>query len=202
MYNELVIGIDQSYKNTGISLIADGVIKDIKSIRLGHFKCHSERRNALRTELSRLARIIGGKAHKTVCMAESARIHGGGNSYINVDAIKAMGALSALIVDVFYPYGIPVYTVDTRAWKSAVVGTSKGKPNPYGVPDKKWPTVQWVIQQGFEDKILIDVTGTRKTKGTFARNGHRYMYNDDAADSTGIGMFWFAGDHKKLKVEK
>ena len=34
MYKQIVIGIDQSYKNTGISIVADGKLRDIKSIRL------------------------------------------------------------------------------------------------------------------------------------------------------------------------
>ena len=30
----------------------------------------------------------------------------------------------------------------------------------------------------------------------------KYMYNNDAADSAGIAMFWFVGEHEKLKEEK
>ena len=86
-----------------------------------------------------------------------------------------MGALTSVIVDVCYEYDIPVYSVDTRAWKAQVVGTSKPQVNKFGVPEEKWPTVKWVIDKGFEKKILLDVTGTRKHKGTFERNNRKYM---------------------------
>lgn len=203
-YNEIAIGIDQSYKNTGISIIADGGIKDIKSIRLEKLSCNAERRETLRNALGRLLCTLESKglSDRTVCLVERTRVHGGEKSYINVDTIKSMASLTALTVDMMYPYSIPVYSVDTRSWKAQVVGTSKPMPNKFGVPPEKWPTVKWVISNGFEQKILIDVTNSRKTKGTFLRNGIKYQYNDDAADSAGIGMFWFAGDRSMLKQER
>lgn len=202
MYNQLVIGIDQSYSNTGISLVADARIKDIKSIPLDKYSCNAERRSIIRIKLNQLVPLLLEKSKNLVCVVERTRIHGGEKSFINVDTIKSMGSLTALTVDVMYEYGVAVYSVDTRSWKAQVVGTSKPKSNHYGVPPKKWPTVEWVINQGFEHKILIDVTGSRKQKGTFMRNGRKYMYNDDAADSAGIGMFWFVGNHDNLKLEK
>lgn len=200
-YNQIVIGIDQSYKNTGITIVTDCKIRDIKSVRLENYPNNTERRLKLKSYLNKLLYSISSKSNDIICMVERTRVHGGGKSFINVDTIKAMGSLTALTVDMVYPYSIPVYSVDTRAWRAKVVGTSKPENNEYGVPPEKWPTVKWVISQGFEDKILIDVTNTRKTKGTFIRNGKRYMYNDDAADSAGIGMFWFVGNKNMLKKE-
>ena len=189
MYNVVSIGIDQSYANTGISVAADGKLLDVKSVHLDKYKSNSARRAAL-------------KSKSIVCIVERARIHGGETSFINIDAIKAMGALTATIVDVCDEYSIPVYSVDTRCWKSQVVGTSKPKPNKYGVPPEKWPTVVWACRKGFEKKLLVDLTDTRKTKGTFVKDGRRYMYNNDAADSAAISIYWFVGDHEKLKPEK
>lgn len=201
MYKQIAIGIDQSYKNTGISIVVDGQMKDIKSIRLEKCSCNSERREVLRTKLGHLMSVVANKAENVVCVVERARVHGGEGSFINIDVIKSMGSLTALTVDVMRTYGVDVYSVDTRSWKSQVVGTSKPMPNKYGVPPEKWPTVKWVIKKGFEDKILVDVTNTKKQKGTFKRGNRKYQYNDDAADSAGIGMFWFVGNHENLKIE-
>lgn len=201
-YGKIVIGVDQSYKNTGISIVADGELKDIKSVRLDKCKNNSERRRALSSVLGGLLNVVAKKSDDIVCIVERARLHGGPDSFINIDAIKALGALTATIVDVCNDCGIKVYSVDTRCWKSQVVGTSKPQVNKYGVPEEKWPTVKWVIGKGFEDKILIDVTDTRKNKGTFTRNGRKYMYNDDAADSAGIAMFGAIGDRSKLRLEQ
>lgn len=202
MYNVVSIGIDQSYANTGISVAADGKLLDVKSVHLDKYKSNSARRAALKSKLGSLIAAVAPKSKSIVCIVERARIHGGETSFINIDAIKAMGALTATIVDACDEYGIPVYSVDTRCWKSQVVGTSKPKPNKYGVPPEKWPTVVWACRRGFEKKLLIDLTDTRKTKGTFVKDGKRYMYNNDAADSAAISMYWFIGNHEKLKPEK
>ena len=202
MYDQIVIGIDQSYKNTGISIVADGKLADVKSIRLEKYKSNSEKREVLRNRLDKLLRITKQKANKVVCIVERARVHGGQTSFINIDAIKAMGALTAVIVDRCAIYDVAVFSVDTRCWKSQVIGTSRGQSNRFGVPEEKWPTVQWCIQQGFEEHILVEVRNPRKTKGTFMHKGAKYQYNDDAADSAGIAMFWVVGDRSKLKEEK
>lgn len=202
MYNQIYIGIDQSYQNTGISIVADGVLRDVKSVRLDKLKTNSERRRVLRHRLDSLISVVAEKSEKVTCIVEKARLHGGPTSFVNIDAIKAMGALTATIVDVCAEYGIEVYSVDTRCWKSQVVGTSKPQSNKFGVPEEKWPTIQWLIAKGFEDKILVDVTDTRKEKGTFKRDGKKYMYNNDAADSAGIATFGVIGDASKLQLER
>ncbi|MBQ0112160.1 MAG: hypothetical protein KBT03_03430 [Bacteroidales bacterium] len=201
-YKQIYIGVDQSYQNTGISIVADGKLLDIKSVHLDKYKNNSERRGVLRLKLEHLINVVAPKAEKVTCICEKARLHGGPTSFINIDAIKAMGALTATIVDVCAQYDIDVYSVDTRCWKSQVVGTSKPQANKYGVPEEKWPTVRWVCRQGFENKILIDVSGSRKTKGTFVRDGKKLMYNNDAADSAGIAMFGVLGDPDKLQIER
>ena len=107
----------------------------------------------------------------------------------------------AVISDVCGKYGIETYSVDTRCWKSQVIGTSRPEPNKYGVPPEKWPTIKWCIEHGFKNAIIKEITG-RKTKGTFVRDDRRYMYDNDAADSAGIAMFGFVGDPQKLHPEQ
>lgn len=203
MYDEIVIGIDQSYKNTGISIVADGKLKDIKSIYLERYDQNSTKRQVLRHHLTALLDLATSRAANVVCIVERARIHGGSTSFINIDAIKAMGALTATIVDVCAIYDVEVYSVDTRCWKAQVIGTCRGSANDYGVVEEKWPTIQWVIQCGFEDKIREDWTQSKRSKYTWTdSNGKKWHYNDDAADSAGIAMFWVVGDHNKLRLER
>ena len=199
-YSEVCIGIDQSYNNTGISIAADGKLIKVKSKWLDHYKSNSEKRQALRETLDKVLVSVTDNANNVVCILERIRLRSRG--FVNIDYIKSIGALNAIITDKCHEYGIKVYSVDTRCWKSQVIGTSKPKSNKFGVPDEKWPTVQWVIKSGFESSILVDMSETRKTKGVFERNGIKYMYNNDASDSAGIAMFWFVGDKTKLKEEK
>ena len=198
-YKKVVIGIDQSYKNTGISIAADGKLKKIKGIQLDKYKTNSEKRRALASTLDGLLRTVCPKAKEVVCIIERIRLQSKG--FLNIDYIKSIGALNSIIVDACYSYNVPVYSVDTRCWKAQVVGTSKPKANKFGVPEEKWPTVNWVIQKGFRHDILI-VVESKKTKGTFVKGGQKYMYDNDAADSAAIAMFGFVGDPDKLKEEK
>ena len=199
MYHKIIIGIDQSYKNTGISIIADGEIKKVTSKDLTCHESNTERRRALRKTLDGLLRSVTPKADSVVCIIERIRLQSQG--FLNINYIKSIGALNALIVDTMAEYEIPVYSVDTRCWKAQVVGTSKPMSNKYGVPEEKWPTVRWVNKQGFKSSILKEVTG-RKSKGTFiSSNGTKYMFDNDAADSCAIAMFGVVGDKSKLQEE-
>ena len=199
-YSQVCIGIDQSYNNTGISIAADGELIKVKSVWLDKCRSNSERREKLRKVLDKVLESCVDNSENVVCILERIRLQSRG--FINIDYIKSIGALNSVIVDVCSLYYVQVYSVDTRCWKSQVIGTSKPKSNKFGVPDEKWPTVQWVIKSGFESSILVDMSKTRKTKGVFERNGIKYMYNNDASDSAGIAMFWFVGDRTKLKEEK
>lgn len=198
-YDKIVIGIDQSYKNCGITVAADGQIKKVTSLPLERFKSNSERRAALRDRLDKILGSIMPKGRVVICIIERIRLHSQG--FLNIDYIKSIGALNSIIVDVCFSYDVPVFSVDTRCWKSQVIGTSKPCENAFGVPPEKWPTVKWVIEKGFESCILMEIFG-RKTKGTFVKNEQKFMYNNDAADSAGIAMFGFIGDPSKLQKEK
>lgn len=197
-YKQLSIGIDQSYKNCGVSISADGQLLKVTHVKLEQCRTNTDRRRLLKAYLDNMLKAITPKADNIICVIERIRLHSQG--FLNIDYIKSMGALNAVIIDIMDEYDIPVYSVDTRCWKSQVIGTSKPKDNNLGVPKEKYPTVEWCIEQGFENSVLRTVKG-RKKKGTFTRNGIRYMYDNDACDSSAISMFYFVGDKEKLKQE-
>lgn len=198
-YQKIIVGIDQSYNNTGISIAADGKLIKVRSLQLDGYKMNSDKRRALANTLDGLLKAVCPKGKEVICIIERIRLRSQG--FLNIDYIKSIGALNSIIVDKCHEYYVPVYSVDTRCWKAQVIGTSKPMPNKYGVPEEKWPTVKWLIKQGWENSILMPIEG-RKTKGTFVRNGQKYMYNNDAADSAGIAMFGFKGDPNKLQIER
>ena len=201
---KIVIGIDQSYKRTGISVGINENLVLIKSIDLSRYNSNTEKRNALKGVLSKLINNINNKYNilynNIICVIERIRLRSKG--FLNIDYIKSIGALNALIVDVMQGFNIPVYSVDTRCWKSQIIGTSKGESNSYGVPDEKWPTVKWLCRKGYRKEILINVSDSRKTKNTFTKSGCKYMFDNDAADSAAICMFGFLGEKDKLLPEK
>lgn len=209
VYNKMhviVIGIDQSYKDTGISIWFDGKLKQATDCFTQNLDNNTIKRKALRAKLlnilgklyaKKLAYDSVNEKCEIICIIERIRLQSQG--FINIDYIKAIGALNAMIVDTANQYNVPVYSVDTRAWKSASVGTSKEKANKYGFDPKKWPTILWCIKQGYKEKIKADAG--RKKKGIIEKDGEKYTYNDNIADSIGIGKFYFVGNHDLLKEE-
>lgn len=198
MYNQIVIGIDQSYQNTGVSIVADGKIKKVSSVKLDNLKNNSERRARLKETLTKLIPRMQDKTGNVIIICERIRLSSQG--FVNIDYIKSIGALNACIVDIANKFGVKVFSVDTRCWKAQVVGTSKPQENDIGIDKEKWPTIKYVIKKGFEQSIMVEVSKQKK-KGVFVRGDKRYTYDNDAADSCCIALFGFIGDKEKLKEE-
>ena len=86
---KIVIGIDQSYKNTGISIAVDNELKNISSIRLETLKSNCERRNELRNRIDRLFYNMALKSKQEDCnliiIIERIRLQSQG--FININYI-------------------------------------------------------------------------------------------------------------------
>lgn len=198
MHNKIVIGIDQSYADTGVSICVDGQLKNLSHINFPSNATNSLKRQIINSRLDALIDRMKQKTKELVIIIERIRLKSDG--FINIDYIKSIGALNATIVDVATKHEIEVYSVDTRAWKSQIVGTSKPLPNKYGFDPKKWPTIQYIIKQGFEEYIKIPVSKQKK-KAVIEQDGERYTYNDNIADSACIALYGFRGNYDKLKRE-
>lgn len=199
MYKKLVIGIDQSYTRTGISIAGDGQLLKVGYIPFGTSECHSEKRKKVKGKLIQIIKSNQHKASQMVIIVERIRQFSGGN--LSMDYIKSTGALIGCIVDTAMEYGIPVYSADTRSWKSQVVGTSVPKSNKYNVDPKKWPTIEYLLTRKdvVIDDLLVEV-GKRSKKFAYCIGDTKYCFNDDAADSACIALYGFCKG-RSLKKE-
>lgn len=191
----VVIGIDQSYKRCGISKCKDGKLKIVKSINFPECKCNTDKRKYL---INILTKILQKEASKddfddSNIMIIVERIRLSSQGFLSQDYIKSTGALIATIIDVAKTYNIKVFSVDTRAWKSQVIGTSKG------ITEKK------IITKG-KNKGKVKMIENKKilTQRYITKLGFDVMDDDDAADSAGIALFYFKSKEpmKFLKEEK
>ena len=197
-YKHACIGVDQSYKRTGISIAADGKLVKVYSVDLSKMS-KREARASVKEAIDKVCKWVVFHAESYDLILERTRMFS--QSFVSVPYIKSMGALNATIADTAAKHGIDSWSVDTRCWKSEVVGTSKGRQNRYGVDEKKWPTTQLVIKLGFEEDVKREVIG-RRSKGTFTdKDGKKYEYDDDACDSACMALYWYKGDIKKLVLE-
>lgn len=199
--NKVVIGIDQSYKNTGVTVNKNNG-EDLKvfGIYTDCYKTNSIKRKVLKEKLNRIVKHVEEKYSdaEVVCVIERIRLKSQG--FLNINYIKGIGALNALIVDVMYNNGIETFSVDTRSWKSAIVGTSKPMTNKYKINPEKYPTILWNIKNGRKDKIINYDVGKKK-KGVITKGDLKYTYDDDRSDSIAISFYGFL-PVKRQKLEK
>lgn len=199
--DKIVIGIDQSYANTGITINKNnGEDLNVYSIYSEPLKDNSLKRRMIKEQLEGIVKYTKTKYHDTeiVCIIERIRLQSKG--FLNINYIKGIGALNALIVDIMYGYGIETFSVDTRAWKSAIVGTSKPMENKYGLPAEKYPTIVWNIKHG-RKKDIIDYNVGKKKKGVIVKGDKKYTYDNDKSDSIAISFYGFLPVNKQ-KLEK
>lgn len=192
-YSKIIIGIDESYKRTGVSIVGNDKLILINSIDFSKYKNNSEKRKRLRKSLYKLFAKVKNLSDDIIVIIERIRLRSEG--FLNIDYIKSIGALNSVIIDCCYEFGYPIFSVDTRSWKSKIVGTTKSKNNKLFVDPKKFPTIQFLIKHGYEEKIKAYLPdNTKKKNFLIDENGRKFLYNDDAADSACIALYGTLSD--------
>ena len=208
--SKVVIGIDQSYTRTGITVLCDKEIFEMYNIDFKGCKTNTDKRRVLREQLSKVIETIREESDEYTPDIITERIRLRSQGFLSENYLKATGALIATIIDTADYYMCPVYSVDTRAWKSAIVGSSKPLQNPYGINPEKYRTILYLKQKGLLHRIAEEYEG-RGEKGIIWANRKltggkkekvRIKINDDLADSYCIAMYGFLPESKqKLKEE-
>ena len=196
-----VIGIDESYTRTGITVLKDKEIYEIHSLDFRGLKTNSEKRGAVICYLAEIMEELSGR--DVTVIVERIRLFSQGK--LSQNYLTATGALIGCMIDYFATFGMPVYSVDTRAWKSAVVGNSRPMENPYGIDPHKYPTILYLRRKGIL-RLFVEEYQGRGEKGILRVNMDgrkaRVKVNDDLCDSYCIAMYGFLPKRKqKLKEE-
>ena len=199
-YDQVVIGIDQSYRRCGLSVAADGRLLKISRIDLSESDDKTWKRHEVSRRVgSAVDSALRRSRNPPIVVIERIRMFS--KDFVSMPYIKQTGALNCTIVDAAWARGVETYSIATKSWKAGSVGSSKPAENDFGVPPEKWPCVEWVISQGFEDAVKLPVEG-RRMKGVFIdRDGKKWEYDNDACDSAGIAMSWFSCDPSKFERE-
>ena len=194
--NDYVIGIDQSYTRTGITVLKNKEVVEMFSLDYECCKNNSEKRTALENTLHEM--VLEHNIVNPLVITERIRLRSQG--FLSEAYIKATGALIATIIDFFHYYNeIPVYSVDTRSWKSQIIGSSKPLDNSYGINPEKYRTICYLRDRGLLKHIVEEDKGKGK-KGIIGVNmdvveGDKKVkkkvpceINDDLADSYCIAL--------------
>lgn len=204
---KIVIGIDESYTRTGIAVLKhmrEPLI--MQSIDFKGCKNNTSKRKAVRKALFSILDTLleEYKPTEIKCIIERIRTFSGG--HMSSQYLITTGGLVATIIDVFSAYGIPVMSVDTKAWKNAIVGNTKPKENKYGINPNKYPTVEKLKMLGLL-KYFIEPYNGKGKKGivNVKINGIKTpcKINDDIADAYCIACYGYLHPSmQKLKEEK
>lgn len=202
--SKIIIGIDQSYTRTGITVLKDEKIVKMLSVNFESCDNNTDKRNYIWSVLEEYFETCA-KPEKNNVTVLCERIRLRSQGFLSENYIKATGALIATIIDVCRLYNVPVYSVDTRAWKSAIVGTSKPLKNPYDINPEKYPTILYMKRKGLLKYIVEEYKG-KGTKGVLnvkiQGQSVPCKINDDLADSYCIALYGFLPENKqKLKEE-
>jgi len=205
-YKKIVVGIDESYERTGISIAADGILQIVKSVDFKDCQNKAEKRIKLTRIICSILAKNKHKADEIIIIVERIRTfsQGAGKEKgfgLNPSYLKSIGALIGAIVDSAYLLGVPVYSVDTRAWKNKILGSSKTfdkYKKDFEKPEKA-AAILFVKKLGF-DVVERNSQGFVKIHER-GKNAGKEFYDDDAADSACIALYGFADDQKLILEE-
>lgn len=202
-----IVGVDESYKNTGVSVTYgnpfsgyDTIFCD--SIGINEYKDKNDYRVNVLDYLTRLLQDYSEEMrNSSICnLVVVERIRQFSKGFISMDYIKSMGALIAYIVEAANQHSMQTYSVDTRCWKSTVVGSSQKLINSYNVAPEKFQTVEYVVKHGMKEFIFEEISEKAGIKELKKKNPHnvfksatgKYIHvDDDKADSICISRFPF-----------
>lgn len=171
-----IVAIDQSYSRLGYCVMTKYEVLEINSVDMRKLKNPTQKRNCVKQLVSIMVR----KYEPNAILIERVRIFQGG--YISAKTAGMLSAMSATIVDAAYMFTFrrkptPVFSIDTRAWKKAVLGNPNAS---------KQDAVDWA----------------RSQIGEISENIFGVVINHDAADAYCIGRFLWQSNGKGLQRER
>lgn len=202
-WRKACIGLDQSYSNFGIAIAIDNKIKLKTSYNFPSKFTKTEKRLFIKRKLISIFKklYIDYKINDIIIIFERIRTFSEQKDKKQGFGIKPVymvetGKMLGTIIDTAYENGINCYSVDTRAWKSQIVGSSKSV---HG--DTKLLTVRFVEKMlGIDCKLYKNDILQRYIRG---KNAGKVKYNDDMADAICIALYGFISESKqKLRLER
>ena len=212
-----VLGIDESYANTGMSITYGNPFykyETIDCISLNEKQCRdkNEYRVMLMDTICKLLKEHENKMEGCIgAYTVVERVRQFSRGFISIDYIKSMGALIAYIVEASSQFVMPTFSVDTRCWKSTVVGNSKPMINSYHVAPEKYPTLDYVVKHGMKGFVFNEVSekegkkllSHKNPKNIFKSASGKYIrVDDDKADSICISRFIFEAMSQGKDLDK
>lgn len=138
----ITLAFDQSHQRTGVAVAEDGKLKCCES-----YDINFPNKRLKRMFISELVKVYQSIYKPNMITVERVRTFSGGNTenkfrkkgfFMSTKTIISLGCLVSVIADAA---NVQVYSIDTRSWKSKVLGSSKCD---------KDDAVRFIKKHGFE----------------------------------------------------
>lgn len=177
--NKIVIGIDQSYKKTGVAVyIYNGETKKGRFWRTFAIapkkRAKARKRAVIEAHIDGLLSDFRYRYDDVRICFERPRLFSKG--HISASFLLSIGALNGTIIDTAESWDVPCFSVDTRAWRRAAVGTCERKDNSKGIPPEKFYTIKHFCKIGYKRRIIQRAADGSK------------IFEHDIADAMGIAV--------------
>lgn len=183
---QMVIGLDQSYTDTGVAIAVDGQLKWIGHYNFKGCITKADKRIYLSAMVAKLCRKFQDR-YNVAIVVENIRLFSGQDPHVSRAYLSGAYAMLGSLVDMAVQVGISIYCIETRSWKKAVLGSSKNAVTKLeGVKDpKKIASVNYILSLGFKKRLT-----------SVARDG-KIKYNDNVADAGCIALSYFRSNKIK-----
>lgn len=191
LYNKIVVGLDQSYTNTGLCIAADGKVLLARNVDLSKCTSKTEKRRCVALAVSKAIELSKARAKSVIVISERIRVFNG--QALSLSYVSTTGALVGAIADACYDAEVKHFSADTRAWKAAIVGTTKGaSKGPKGMNLNKLPTLRFVLKRADVKRCwIVKPIGKRCKSYDVMEQGVPCKYDDDVADAICIALYGF-----------
>lgn len=181
-----IIGIDQSYTDTGIAIAARSKILTALSLPLERCENDTVKRSSLKARLEIAIELCYQNKHEPIIYIEAVRINSGQTTF---DYIKRAGAMESVIIDLCFYKGIECRSVASNSWKAKIVGSREKVPNSIGIPPEKYKTYEYTHKLGLDEYTLQECSKRTRNYVKQLEDGTKLKYNDNTGDSCCIALY-------------
>lgn len=183
---EAIIGIDQSYTDTGIAIAVRGEILAAISLPFANTDHDTKRRNLLRKRILDAITLCHKHDYYPVVYYEQVRINKNQSTF---KFVKRSGAMESVIIDLCYDCNITCRSVSTNSWKAKVLGTRDKIKNNKGIAPEKYVAYRHTHKLGLDKYTLEPCSNRTKRYVKKLDDGTKIKYNDNIGDAICIALY-------------
>lgn len=190
-----IIGIDQSYTDTGIAIAAGGKILTAISLPLYWQANDTIKRNVLKDKLVDAINMCRDKKKDPIVYIEAVRINQGQTTF---DYIKRAGAMESIIIDTCFYYNVDCRSVASNSWKAGILGSRKKVENEKGIAPEKYMAYKYTCRIGCDRYTLMECGDRTRKYVSLNSNGKKLKYNDNVGDACCISLYGCLPEEKQV----